>query len=251
MRLIPVKDYAEMSRVGAQKILELVKKNPKAVLGLATGSTPTGLYKNLIEDHQMNHTSYKQVTTFNLDEYIGLEGSHPQSYRYFMNEQLFRHIDIPLEQTFVPNGKAKDLEHECLRYEALIHEKGGIELQLLGLGVNGHIGFNEPGTPFDSRTHVITLAESTRKANSRFFSSIEEVPTHAITMGIGSILEAKQIILLVSGEAKQGAMRRLLFDGQTTDFPASALKNHPNVLIIADQDALKGTGYEGTEEREI
>lgn len=251
MKLIPVKDYDEMSRVGAEEILELVKENPKAVLGLATGSTPTGLYRNLIEDHKTNKTSYKEVTTFNLDEYIGLDGDHPQSYRYFMNEQLFHAIDIPENQTHIPNGMAENMDEECQRYEALIKEKGGIDLQLLGIGVNGHIGFNEPGTPFDSRTHVVPLTESTRQANSRFFNSMDEVPTHAVTMGIQTILEAKKIVLLASGASKQEAMRRLLLEGQTIDFPASSLKNHPNVVIIADQEALKGTGFEGSEVKEI
>ena len=251
MKLIPVKDYEEMSRLGAEEIIGLVKTNPKAVLGLATGSTPTRLYQHLIEDHERNHTSYKDVTTFNLDEYIGLDASHPQSYRSFMNHVLFRHIDIPLEQTFIPNGMAKDLEEECKRYDSLIKEKGGIDLQILGIGVNGHIAFNEPGTPFESRTHIIPLTESTRVANSRFFNSMDEVPTHAITMGIGTILESKEIILLISGKSKQEAMRRLLSEGQTTDFPASALKNHPNVIIFADQEALEGTGFEGSEPIEI
>src|SRR5690554_186558 len=216
MKLIPVKDYEEMSRVGAEEILELVKENPKAVLGLATGSTPTGLYRNLIEDHKTNKTSYKEVTTFNLDEYIGLDGDHPQSYHFFMNEQLFHAIDIPEHQTHIPNGMAEDMDEECQRYEALIKEKGGIDLQLLKIGVNGHIGFNEPGTPFDSRTHVVPLTESTREANSRFFNSMDEVPTHAVTMGIQTILEAKKIVLLASGASKQEAMRRLLLEGQST-----------------------------------
>ncbi|WP_062354293.1 glucosamine-6-phosphate deaminase [Bacillus kwashiorkori] len=239
MKLLRVKNYEDMSKKGAEIILNLIKEKQDTRLGLATGSTPKGLYENLIADHKEHGTSYKSIRTYNLDEYAGLDGSHPQSYRYFMNDVLFHHIDIPLQQTHVPNGKADLLEEECKRYEAVIRESGGIDLQLLGIGTNGHIGFNEPGTPFDSRTHIIELAESTREANSRFFDSIDEVPTHAITMGIETILESKKIILLASGEAKADAMVKLLTGEVTTDFPASALRNHADVVVIADEAALK------------
>ncbi|MFS8650304.1 MAG: glucosamine-6-phosphate deaminase [Caldibacillus sp.] len=241
MKVIRVKDYQAMSEKAKDFVLALVKNKPDAVLGLATGSTPEGLYQLLIDDHKKNGTSYKNITTFNLDEYIGLDGDHNQSYRYFMNEKLFNHIDIPLEQTHVPNGTASDLDEECQRYEALLKEKGGIDLQILGIGTNGHIGFNEPGTPFDSRTHVVELEESTRQANSRFFDSIDDVPTHAITMGVATILESRKIILLASGESKKEAIQKLLTEEPSEAFTASALLNHPDVTVIVDAEALPDT----------
>lgn len=244
MKVIRVKDYDAMSERAKEFVLDLVKSKPDAVLGLATGSTPEGMYKLLVEDHKNNGTSYKNITTFNLDEYIGLDGDHPQSYRYFMNEKFFNHIDIPLEQTNVPNGKADDLAKECERYEALLKEKGGVDLQILGIGQNGHIGFNEPGTPFTSRTHAVELEESTRQANSRFFNSIDEVPTHALSMGIATILESKKIVLLASGESKSWAIKRLLTGPKSEEFTASALLDHPDVMVIVDELALPDTNLE-------
>ena len=241
MKVIRVKDYQAMSEKAKDFVLTLVKNKPDAVLGLATGSTPEGLYQLLIDDHKQNGTSYKNITTFNLDEYIGLDGDHDQSYRYFMNEKLFNHIDIPLEQTHVPNGTAPDLAEECQRYEALLKEKGGVDLQILGIGTNGHIGFNEPGTPFNSRTHVVELEESTRQATSRFFDSIDDVPTHAITMGVATILESRKIILLASGKSKQEAIKKLLTEEPSEAFTASALLNHPDVTVIVDAEALPDT----------
>ncbi|WP_079506793.1 glucosamine-6-phosphate deaminase [Mesobacillus jeotgali] len=237
MKLIQTFDYAELSQQAAEQIISRIKRKPSLNLGLATGSTPTGLYQELIKDHQQNKTSYKQINTFNLDEYIGIPKKDSHSYHYFMCEKLFKHIDIPLDQTHIPDGTARLLDEECTRYEQFIQEHGGIDLQILGIGQNGHIGFNEPGTSFDSRTHIIDLAESTRKANSRFFASVDDVPLQAITMGIASIMDSKEIFLLVSGHAKAEALARLINGDVSEDFPASVLKKHPNVSIFADKEA--------------
>ncbi|BBU37901.1 MAG: glucosamine-6-phosphate deaminase [Bacillaceae bacterium] len=239
MNIIKAENYDEMSHMAARKIIEKVRINPKITLGLATGSTPIGVYKKLIEDHKTNGTTYKQVTTVNLDEYSGIDRNDPNSYHYFMCEQLFNHIDIPHEQTYIPDGMAKDLQLECSRFESVVQKLGGVDVQLLGIGHNGHIGFNEPGTSFKSRTHVVALTESTRKANARFFPSIEDVPAHAITMGIATIMESKEIILLASGTSKAEAIARLVNGEVNEDFPASLLKLHNNVTIIADKDALQ------------
>ncbi|WP_370224857.1 glucosamine-6-phosphate deaminase [Cytobacillus sp.] len=241
MEIIKVTSYEEMSKAAADYIIRKVRKHPEAILGLATGSTPVGTYKRLIEDHQSSKTSYKDVTTFNLDEYIGLSGENPQSYRYFMDSVLFNHLDIQKENTFVPNGTHEDLEEECRNYESKLKNHGGIDLQILGIGNNGHIGFNEPGTPFSSKTHIVDLADSTIKANARFFSTIEEVPTQAITMGISTIMQSREILLLASGEAKADAIQKLLGNGVHEQFPASILRNHPNVKVIADEAALSAS----------
>ena len=238
MKLIKVKDYHEMSHKAAEYIIEKVRQNPEIKLGLATGGTPVGTYKRLIEDHHENGTTYQSATTFNLDEYIGLSGSHPNSYRYYMNENLFRHIDIPLEHTHIPKGDTEDVLAECVRYETLIKDNGGVNLQILGIGRNGHIGFNEPGTSFQSTTQVVDLAASTISANARYFNDINEVPTQAITMGIATIMKSEEILLLVSGESKKDALQKLLYGEVNENFPASALKNHPNVIIIVDEAAL-------------
>jgi len=240
MKFIEVEDYTEMSQKAAEYIIEKVSQNHNLKLGLATGGTPVGTYKNIIEDHQKNGTSYQNVTTFNLDEYVGLSGENKNSYRYFMNEKLFNHIDINKNNTNIPRGDCKDIEEECLRYESLLAKYGGIDLQILGIGSNGHIGFNEPGTSFTSQTHEIKLAPSTINANARFFKRIEEVPTKAITMGISTIMKSKEILLLVSGESKKDAMAKLLNGNVTESFPASVLKNHPCVTIIADKAAVSG-----------
>lgn len=236
--LITADNYEEMSAIAARRIIETVRKNPNAVLGLATGSTPEGLYQNLIEDHKKNGTSYKNIKSVNLDEYIGLDRNDKNSYFTFMKEKLFNSIDIPLENTNVPNGMASDIENEAKQYDEHIKELGGVDIQVLGIGHNGHIGFNEPGTPFSVKTHVIELAESTRQANSRYFNSLEDVPTHAITMGIQSIMDSKEILLLISGASKAEALKRLIYGEISEDFPASALRLHQKVTIIADKDAL-------------
>ena len=239
MKLIRTENYAEMSLEAGKIIVDKITSNPSLTLGLATGSTPKGVYDYLIKEHEASGTSYQQVKSVNLDEYIGLKAQDPNSYHYFMRKNLFNHLDISENHTHIPNGAAGDLEQECHRYERLIKELEGVDLQLLGIGQNGHIGFNEPGTPFSSRTHIVTLAKNTREANSRFFNSLEEVPTHAITMGIASILESKEILLLVSGERKAEALLKFMNGEISEEFPASALKYHQNVTVIADREALK------------
>jgi glucosamine-6-phosphate deaminase len=239
MNIIKVDNYEALSEKAGMLMAEKIKKNPSMTLGLATGSTPLGVYQYLIRDHKENGTTYQNIKTVNLDEYIGLPKDDPNSYHLFMEKNLFNHLDINPINTFIPNGAAVDLDEECSRYEQLIKAIGGIDLQILGIGRNGHIGFNEPGTSFKSRTHVVTLAENTREANSRFFKSLEDVPTHALTMGIASILDSKEIFLMASGTKKAEAIFRLLTGEISEDFPASALKGHPNVTIIADAEALK------------
>lgn len=237
MKIIKVKDYTEMSTKACELIVDRIKTIEKPVLGLATGSTPIGLYNQLIETYKQHNVSFEKVTTFNLDEYIGLDKNNPNSYHYFMSEKLFNHIDIPSEQTYVPNGVASDLKKEAVDYEELIQDKNGIDLQVLGLGTNGHIAFNEPGTKFSSRTDIVNLAQATLDANARFFASIDDVPTQAVTMGIESIMEGKEIVLLVSGEAKAEALKSTINGEVTEDFPASILQTHQNVTIIADEAA--------------
>lgn len=246
MKLIKVKDYDELSKQAAAYFIKKIQSSPTMTLGLATGSTPEGMYRYLVNDHKENHTSYRNITTFNLDEYIGLDGSDKNSYRFFMNDHLFNHLDIEKANAHVPCGNLKDSSTECATYEQLIKEHGGIDLQLLGIGANGHIGFNEPGTSFQSRTHIVKLTDKTRRDNARFFNNLEEVPTEAITMGIATIMESKEIVLLVSGEGKREAMRMLLDGKVSEDFPASILHNHSNVTVIADEAALAGVSAQKT-----
>lgn len=238
MRVVKVANYEEMSQKAADCIIRQVKEKPDSVLGLATGGTVTGTYQLLAKDHQKNGTSYRQILTVNLDEYIGISPEHEQSYHFYMKKRLFDHVQIPPENTYLPDGQAEDLEEECKRYDERIESLGGIDLQLLGIGVNGHIGFNEPGTPFDSKTHIVELSESTRKANARFFNTLEEVPKKAITMGIETIMKSKKILLLASGLKKAPIIRKLFQEGITEEIPASVLKKHENVVLIADEEAL-------------
>lgn len=228
--------YEELSREAANIIIAHVRQNSTAVLGLATGSSPLGLYRELIRDHKENGTSYQNVMTFNLDEYVGLEKTHPQSYYYFMMENLFNHINIPLDHINIPNGTAKDIAAECQRYNEQLAQHT-IDIQILGIGANGHIGFNEPGTPFDSTTHFVKLDEKTRQDNARFFSSIDEVPTHAITMGIQNIMAAKKIILLASGTSKADAIYGMIKGPVDPQLPASILQTHSDVLVFLDKEA--------------
>lgn len=236
MQIIVTKNYDEMSQVAADIYKEHLVKQPETVLGLATGSTPLGMYERLVKYHQ-DGLDFSKVTSFNLDEYIGLAGHHPASYRYFMEEHLFGKVNIRPEQIFIPSGVADDPESECEAYEKRLQDAGGIDLQVLGIGVNGHIGFNEPGTPLNSTTHVVELTASTREANARFFESIEEVPTHAISMGIKSIMKARRIILLASGESKAEAVAQAVKGPITPDLPASVLQLHPNVQFVIDEAA--------------
>ncbi|HWO76650.1 MAG TPA: glucosamine-6-phosphate deaminase [Bacillus sp. (in: firmicutes)] len=238
MRIIACKDYQEMSQTAAKEIISLVKKRTPCTLGLATGSTPEGVYRELVHDFQQGQTSYSHVTSVNLDEYVGLLQSDRNSYHYYMQSKLFQYIDLPRNQQLIPDGTAKDLEAECKNYEEKIVKAGGVDLQILGIGHNGHIGFNEPGTSFLSRTHVVELAEKTRKANARFFSSMDDVPAKAITMGIATIMESKRILLLVSGQSKADTIARLLDGTVDESFPASILNLHDDVTVIADEEAL-------------
>lgn len=239
MEIVETKDYEEMSILAAEKVIDRVLKQPQITLALPTGHTPVGLYKRLVEDHRKNETPYQDVITFNLDEYTDLSPDHPNSYHYYMNHHFFQHIDIQEKHAHLPDGTARNLDLECERYEELILKHGGVDLQILGIGQNGHIGFNEPGTPLNSRTHVVKLSESTRKANSRYFHSLQDVPYHAITMGLATIMNSKKILLLASGAHKSATMFRFFHEAVTPDFPATILKHHPNVTVIADRPALK------------
>ena len=238
MNIIITKDYKELSLEAAKIFIEIVKSNPYAVLGLATGTTPLGLYKELIAGHKKNGTSYKHIRAVNLDEYKGLPSTHEQSYAYFMRKNLFEHLDINPENTYIENGMSKNGEIECKRYDKLLKLLPR-DLQLLGLGENGHIAFNEPNTPFDSTTHVVNLTESTIKANSRLFKDISEVPKQAYTMGLKSIMQAKKILILASGDNKAEAVYKLVNGDVTEAVPASILQRHKDCTLIADREAGK------------
>lgn len=234
MEIVKVANYDEMSKKAADVVVDTLTKINQPVLGLATGSTPEKLYDNLVDRYNREEISFRNVKTFNLDEYVGLQKNDPNSYRYYMNNKLFHKIDIDMKNTFIPNGHATSLDRECEMYEKKLKEVGTIDLQILGLGLNGHIGFNEPGSAFDSRTHVTQLDQSTINANARFFEKTEDVPTKVITMGIGTIMEAKQILLLVHGEKKADILKKAIYEEVTEDIPASILQRHPNVTLITD-----------------
>ncbi len=236
MKIIRVKDYDELSLEGTKIVGEFIKNNPQATLGLATGSSPIGLYQNLIKMFQNKEISFKEIKTYNLDEYCGLPKSHPESYYSFMYRNLFSHVDIKDENVHIPSSEGEDMQKNCDDYNRLLHQTT-IDLQLLGIGGNGHIGFNEPGTPFDRETFLVKLAERTRQDNKMFFKENEEVPRYAITMGIKNIMEAKKIVMLISGKSKAEAVKRLLSGEITTDFPASILHKHPDVTVIIDEPA--------------
>lgn len=238
MRIYKTKDYDAMSLRAARIIAAHVLENPACVLGLATGSTPIGLYQKLIERYNDGVLDFSEVRSANLDEYVGLSGEHDQSYRYFMQHNLFDHINIKRENTNVPNGKAADLAVEGAHYDALIRSLGGIDIQLLGLGRNGHIGFNEPCDRFIPGTHEVDLTQSTIDANARFFENIDMVPRKAITMGIGNIMQAKQVLVVVSGADKADAVYAAFRGSVTPECPASILQLHPNVILVGDEAAL-------------
>ena len=238
MRICRATDYNDMSRKAAQIILAQIIMKPNCVLGLATGSSPIGTYKQLIEWYNKDELDFSEVTSINLDEYKGLSPEDPQSYRYFMNTYLFDHVNIDKNRTFVPDGLATDSEKSCAEYNANILKQGGIDLQLLGIGRNGHIGFNEPGAAFEKETHLVDLAESTIRANARFFTSIDEVPKQAYTMGIRTIMQAKKILVVVSGEGKADIVSRAFFGPVTPEVPASILQMHPDVTVVCDEAAL-------------
>lgn len=238
MRIIECPDYASMSRRAAAMIAAQVLLKPDCVLGLATGSTPVGAYRELVKWNREGLVSFKEARSVNLDEYLGLAPEHEQSYRRFMQENLFDHIDIVPENTHVLNGLAADPDAECAAYDAMAASLGGIDLQLLGMGHNGHIAFNEPGDDFGLGAHVVTLSERTIDANRRFFASRDEVPRHALSMGIRSIMLARRILIIVSGEDKAEALAKAVSGPVTNEVPASVLQLHPDVTLVADSAAL-------------
>ena len=237
MRIIITKDYDEMSKVAANIIAAQMTLKPNSVLGFATGSSPIGTYAELIKKNQAGDIDFSTITTVNLDEYKDLPITHDQSYYYFMNDYLFNHVNIDKNNTNLPNGNAEDPEAECARYEALIKELGGIDMQLLGLGHNGHVGFNEPGDCFQKNTYCVTLTERTIDANKRFFESADAVPRQAITMGVGTIMAAKKLVLVVSGADKADALQKCLQGPITPSVPGSVLQLHPDVTVVCDEAA--------------
>ncbi len=238
MRIYQSEDYTAMSRRAANIISAHVILKPNCVLGLATGSTPIGAYKQLIDWYHKGDLSFSETRSVNLDEYVGLSPHHEQSYRYFMQSNFFDHIDIKPENTHVPDGLAKDPDAACAAYNQLIRDLGGIDLQLLGMGHNGHIGFNEPGNAFELETHQVTLADSTIDANARFFASRDEVPRHAMTMGVKNIMTARKILVVVSGEDKAEIVCKAFRGPVTPEVPASILQLHPDVTVVGDRAAL-------------
>ncbi|MBQ5696423.1 MAG: glucosamine-6-phosphate deaminase, partial [Clostridium sp.] len=237
--LMVVNNYEELSKVAAKEFSKVIKEKENAVLGLATGGSPVGMYKELIKMYEQKELNFSKITTVNLDEYIGLNPEHNQSYRYFMNNNLFNHINIDKSNTFVPNGLAEDLEAQCKEYDQKIVELGGIDIQLLGVGNNGHIAFNEPNNELSSGTHIISLTDNTIEANARFFDNIDDVPRKAITMGVGGIMKAKKIILIASGESKAEAIKGIFSGKITTANPATMLQMHRDVTVIVDEAAAK------------
>jgi len=242
MRILVTEDYAAMSRTCAELIATQVQSKPNSVLGLATGSTPIGTYQELIRMHKESGLDFSAVTTFNLDEYYPIQKSNDQSYDYFMKEQLFNHINIDFARLNIPNGEASDIAEECAAYEANIKAAGGIDFQILGIGLNGHIGFNEPDDSFAARTHQVTLDDSTIEANARFFASKDEVPKQAITMGIGTIMAAKTVLLMINGAKKAAIAKQTIFGDITPRVPASVLQLHQNVIVALDADAAVELG---------
>lgn len=238
MRIYRAKDYLDMSRKAANIVSAQVIMKPDCVLGLATGSTPIGLYKQLVEWYQKGDLDFSEVRTVNLDEYKGLTRDNDQSYYYFMHENLFDHVNLPVESTHLPNGMEMDSEKECKRYSALIKSMGGIDLQLLGIGHNGHIGFNEPDEAFDSDVHCVNLTESTIEANKRFFASADDVPKQAYTMGIKTIMQARKVLMVANGKGKADIVKKAFFGPVTPEVPASILQMHPDFILVGDEEAF-------------
>lgn len=239
MKVIIARDYKELSKKASSILASQLILKPESVLGLATGSTPIGTYEELIKLHKQGVISFSSVTTFNLDEYYGLDRNNSNSYSYFMRDKLFNHIDIDNNRVHIPNGLTKDIQKECQAYEKKIIEKGGIDIQLLGIGRNGHIGFNEPDIKFEAITHLVNLDTDTICANARFFKDVKAVPKKAISMGIRTIMNSKKILLLASGEEKAQIVYDTLYGKITPEIPASVLQLHPNVIVIADKQAAK------------
>ena len=238
MRIYKAGSYNEMSRMAANIISAQVILKPTSVLGLATGGTPIGTYKQLIEWYDKGDIDFSEVTSINLDEYVGLSDTHEQSYHHFMHENFFDHININPNNIHLPDGTATDLEKACTDYDTLINNAGGIDLQLLGIGVDGHIGFNEPDSAFEPLTHVVSLTDSTIKANTRFFDKEEDVPKRAITVGIRTIMQAKKILLIVNGKNKAEVLKKALYGCITPSLPASILQLHPDFTVIGDEEAF-------------
>ncbi len=238
MRIIRTRDYDDMSRKAADIIAAQIIMKPDCVLGLATGSTPIGAYARLVKKYKKGDLDFSSVTSVNLDEYKGLTKENDQSYYYFMNDNLFSKVNIDKNRTFLPDGTEKDSDRACREYNQVIANTGGVDLQLLGLGHNGHIGFNEPGATFEAETHCVDLTESTIQANKRFFASIDEVPRQAYTMGIKTIMMARKILVVVSGTDKAAIVKKAFFGAITPEVPASVLQLHPDVTIVADEAAL-------------
>ena len=239
MQICKVKNYQELSRKAANLIAAQIILKPDSVLGLATGSSPVGTYDRLVEMYQDGDLDFSEITTVNLDEYKGLSGSHEQSYRYFMNTHLFHRINISYDHTYVPDGTETDSHKACQAYNELLHQVGPADLQILGLGHDGHIGFNEPDQVFTKGTHCVDLAESTIEAKKRFFASADDVPRQAFTMGICDIIQAKKVVMVVSGEDKADAVQKAFFGPVTPEVPASILQLHPDFTLVADEAALK------------
>ena len=238
MRIIRTKNYDEMSRKAAAIIAAQVIHKPNCVLGLATGGTPVGTYKNLVEWYKSGDLDFSEVSTVNLDEYRGLPREHRESYWSFMHRNLFDHVNIPQDRINLPDGTNMDADAECKRYDAVIASMGGVDLQLLGIGHDGHIGFNEPSDAFDIGTHCVDLTEETIEANKRFFASRDEVPRQAYTMGTHTIMSARKVLMVVSGKDKAAIIKKAFFGPVTPHVPASILQMHPNFVLVADEDAL-------------
>ena len=239
MRIIVCKNYEEVSKKAAQMILSQVTLKPNSVLGLATCSTPIGMYENLVELNKNGDIDFSEVRTFNLDEYYNLPKESDQSYHYFMHKNLFNHINIKPSNIHIPNGMTEDVDAECERYDELIKKAGGVDIQVLGIGNNAHIGFNEPTVNFEKGTHLVELEDSTIEANSRFFDNIEDVPKKAITMGVGSIFKSKKIMLIATGENKAKAIYNTVYGKVVPEVPASILQFHNDIVLILDKDAAK------------
>lgn len=236
MQLIICKDYEEVSHKASEIVIKQLQANPKSILGLATGSTPIGLYKDLIKAYKEGKISFKEVKSYNLDEYLGIDRSHPESYYSFMHTNLFNHVDMKEENSHLPKNNLLTVEHDIKAYNQAL-QKDKIDIQILGIGTNGHIGFNEPGSPFENETFAVDLTEQTRQDNLRFFNNLDEVPKRAVTMGIKTILRSKKIILMATGKNKANAIYQMMKGPVTTKLPASALQKHPDVVVIVDQAA--------------
>lgn len=241
MKIYKVKNYDELSRKAANIIAAQITLKPDSVLGLATGSSPVGLYKNLVSMYENGELDFSQITTVNLDEYKGLDGTNDQSYRYFMNENLLTKVNVPMERTFVPDGTIEDATVACAAYDEILNSVGTVDIQLLGLGHDGHLGFNEPDDHFEDGTHCVQLTETTIQANKRFFEKEEDVPRQAYTMGIGGIMRAKMLLVVVSGEDKADILNKVLTAPVSPQIPGTILRFHPNVILVADEAALSKT----------